>query len=185
LLDLIAAGPAGAWIRGELGPQLACDLDQAWVRRQYPPGKYPPLHAPHGWHQDGALGFDFLAEPGGMVPPEAVLPMATCWIALNSCGQDAPGLELVRPRLNTLLAPAELADERVRGRFAPEDFWRPTMEPGDALLFRGDILHRTYVTPLMTRQRTSLELRFFQGNNLPARLQGGQRRPRLYRLRQW
>ena len=170
LLAGMSAGSAGEWIQDELQGPAACDLDQAWVRRQYAPRHYPPLHAPHGWHQDGALGFDFLSQGDGDFPPGAMLSMVTCWIALNSCGVESPGVELVTRRFEGLLAPTDLAAERVRARFAPEQFWRPAMEPGDALLFRGDVLHRTHVTPAMTKNRTSIELRFFPANNLPARL---------------
>jgi hypothetical protein len=166
----IGSGAASAWIRDELQSRIVCDVDQAWVRRQYAPARYPPLHAPHGWHQDGALGFDFLSHAGGAFPPDALLPMVTCWIALGSCGVEAPGLEFVTRRLEGLLAPVELTDARVRTRFTPEEFWRPVLEPGGALLFRGDILHRTHVTPEMTRDRTSIELRFFPADNLPTRL---------------
>jgi hypothetical protein len=166
----ILAGPAGAWITDQLGNRTACDLDQAWVRRQYAPRNYPPLHAPHGWHQDGALGFDFLSHPAGKFPAGALLPMVTCWMALGPCGVDAPGLEIVTRRLKGLLAPAGLLDERVRARFAPGEFWRPVLAPGDALLFRGDLLHRTHVTPAMTQDRTSIELRFFPADRCPARL---------------
>ena len=172
LLAGISAGSAGEWIKDEFGNRSACDLDQAWVRRQYAPGKYPPLHAPHGWHQDGALRFDYLSHPDGIFPRDALLPVATCWIALGPCGVEAPGLEIIAHRLDGLLAPAELADERVRTRFAAEEFWRPVLAPGDALLFRGDILHRTHVTRAMTKDRTSIELRFFPGDNCPARLKG-------------
>src|SRR6266446_6077884 len=98
LLAEIGAGATGVWIREELGNALACDLDQAWVRRQYAPGHYPALHAPHGWHQDGALGFDFLSQPEGRFAAAALLPMTTCWIALGPCGLEAPGLEIVTRR---------------------------------------------------------------------------------------
>jgi hypothetical protein len=170
LLATICTGPAGAWMREELQGRFACDRDQSWVRRQHAPGRYPRWHAPHGWHQDGALGFDFRSsteeEPGA----QAVLPMVTCWVSLDRCGIEAPGLELVICRINDLLTPKELTDERLRMRFAPEEFWRPVLEPGDALLFRGDLLHRTYVTPPMIKDRTSIELRFFPEHNLPTRL---------------
>src|SRR4029077_7567244 len=96
----------------------------------------------------------------------------TCWVSLDPCGTDAPGLELVNRRFDALFPPAELIEEHVRSRFAAEEFWRPVLEPGDALLFRGDILHRTHVTPAMTQDRTSIELRFFPLENLPARLKG-------------
>ena len=159
-------GLVTAWAR------VACDVDQCWVRRQYAPRNYPPLHSPHGWHQDGALRFDLFAYSGLPFPPDAVLDMVTCWIPLIPCGVEAPGLEVVTRWPEGLLAPADLTDECVRARFAPETFLRPAMKPGDALLFRGDILHRTHVTPAMTKDRTSIELRFFPAHNIPARLKG-------------
>jgi ectoine hydroxylase-related dioxygenase (phytanoyl-CoA dioxygenase family) len=172
LLAAISIGPAAEWARQELPNRIACDVDQAWVRRQYAPTNYPAFHSPHGWHQDGALGFDFLSHGHVSFLPEALLSMVTCWIALSPCGTEAPGLELVTQRLETLLPPVELADARVHERFPPEDFWRPAIEPGDALLFRGDILHRTHVTPAMVKDRTSIEFRFFPANALPQRLSG-------------
>jgi len=88
--------------------------------------------------------------------------------------QSAPRRMDLADRLSMqgLVAPGELAEERVRPRFASQEFWRPVMEPGDALLFRGDIIHRTHVTSTMTRDRTSLELRFFSADRVPARLEG-------------
>jgi hypothetical protein len=163
---------AGAWLRNQLGEQLVCNRDHSWVRRQYAPHRYPRLHAPHAWHQDGALGFDFLSYPDGEYPPDAMLRMATCWIALDACGVDAPGLELMTQELPRLLSPSDLADVRIRDRFPPDHFWRPTLQPGDALLFCGNILHRTHVTPTMIHDRTSIELRFFPADNFPARLKG-------------
>jgi len=174
MISAVCAGPAGRSMFPSLGEKLACDLSQSWIRRQYAPRNYPALHAPHGWHQDGALKFDFLAFPSGVFPPDAVLTMATCWIALNPCGEHAPGLEIVSCPLTTLLPPADLADDRVRAQFAPDEFFRPLFQTGDAVVMRGSVLHRTFVTPLMTRDRTSLELRFFAANQVPPRLQSDQ-----------
>lgn len=168
----ISTGLINNWLHAELGDSIACDLDQAWVRRQYAPSHYPVFHTPHGWHQDGALKFDFQAHRAGEFPPDALLSMVTCWIALTPCGAESPGLELVTQRLEGLLTPANLIEEDVRKRFTAELFWRPVMEPGDALLFRGDMLHRTHVTRAMTKDRTSLEFRFFSADNIPSRLKG-------------
>src|SRR5207245_70955 len=172
LLATIVAGATGEWIRAELGARLAVDLDQAWVRRQYAPTHYPAWHAPHGWHQDGALAFDFHSQPGEAFPDGALLSMVTCWVSLDACGLDAPGLELVTQRLTQLVGPAELSPVYIGSRFGPDEFWRPVLQPGDALLFCGEVLHRTHVIPAMTQDRTSIELRFFPGNKLPARLNG-------------
>ena len=171
LLNSISAGVAGMWIRNILGWRLLCNVDQSWVRRQYAPSRYPPLHAPHGWHQDGALKFDFQSHPDGEFPRNAVLNMVTCWIPLDSCGHDAPGLELITDRLGALLSPRQLQTEFLQSRFTPKKFWQPSLGPGDALLFRGDILHRTHVMPEMTNDRTSIELRFFSAASIPERLQ--------------
>ncbi len=155
-----------------LGPLTACDVDQCWVRRQYAVHNAPPHHAPHSWHQDGALNFDFIAHSGAQMPADALLDMLTCWIPLTPCGVDAPGLELMRDRVDHLLAPAALTPEQVHDRYPAGSFERPAMNPGDALLLRGDTLHRTHVTPAMKHDRTSIELRFFCAQPLPERLRG-------------
>jgi len=155
-----------------LGGPAVWDLDQAWLRRQYALKDYPPRHAPHTWHQDGALGFDF-AAPGANEPgPDALLPMVTCWLPLNPCGRDAPGLELIARRVTRLLPVIALRDEYLRATFPLEAFWRPVLKPGDALLFEGGTLHRTFVTPEMASDRTSIEFRFFRADGIPARLAG-------------
>ena len=100
-----------------------------------------------------------------------MLNMVTCWISLDSCGLDAPGLELISERLGGLLSPPELRTESLQSRFSAEEFWQPILEPGDALLFRGDIPHRTHVMPEMTKDRTSIEFRLFSAASIPERLQ--------------
>ena len=96
--------------------------------------------------------------------------MVTCWIALDSCGVDAPGLEFISEKLPGLLPPAELRHEAVAARFESTKLFRSTLEPGDALLFPGDVPHRTHVTSAMTKDRTSIELRFFPSGEIPQRL---------------
>ena len=174
-LDIMAiaapllADEIGTLCHSRLGGDLACDIDQCWVRRQYAPDRYPAGHAPHSWHQDGALGFDFL---GASAPPtdDALLSMLTCWIALSPCGTDAPGLEFVDREIGTLLPLAALADEAVHARHHERQFSRPAMAAGDALVFGGGVLHHTHVRPGMRLDRTSLELRFFAAGNIPERL---------------
>jgi hypothetical protein len=173
----VSSGETSRWLTGQLGDTIICNQNHSWVRRQYAPHRYPPLHAPHGWHQDGALGFDFLSHPDGDYPLNALLQMVTCWITLDPCGVEAPGLELMTEKLARLLPPAELSHGCIRERFPAEQFWRPAMQPGDALLFSGDILHRTHVIPAMTRDRTSIELRFFPARQVPDRLDTSLYRP--------
>ena len=153
-----------------LGPSLAIDADQCWVRRQYPPESAPARHRPHSWHQDGALGFDFARCGDAPIPDTASLRMVTCWIALAPCGVDAPGLELVTDRVDRVLSPTQLADGAVDRRWPAARRVRPALEVGDAVVLSGDVLHRTHVTAAMTRTRTSIELRCFPADAIPDRL---------------
>jgi hypothetical protein len=155
-LDVLAS-QALPLVRAALGSAATPLRGQRWLRRQYPTHLAPPGQSPHGWHQDGALHFDFLTGPD----PHTVRPRAllTLWVPLVACGHDAPGLALVPRRLDRLLAPVELSDQAVTQRWGAE-VWTPHLAAGEALLFAGDLLHRTARTAAMDRARTSLELRF-------------------------
>jgi hypothetical protein len=168
-LDVWSSMSAGARLSctNVLGP-VALDLDQCWIRRQGPPG----AGNPHSWHQDGALRFEFLRAPHGALEDDALLRMVTCWITLTPCGLDAPGLELVADSPQRLLMPLELRDEAVDAEWSAAARLRPVLAVGDAVVFTGDLLHRTHVTPGMTLGRTSIELRCFPADALPARLDG-------------
>jgi hypothetical protein len=173
LLAEIAEGPAGYQIRKMLGcNQVLCDFDQAWIRRQYAPHLYPNNHASHGWHQDGALGFDFLETNNKQQESEGLLPTVTCWIALTKCGVDAPGLEFVSQTIEALLLPEELMNNTIKSRFSVDSFYKPQMDAGDALIFQGGTLHRTHVINAMQTNRTSVELRFVDKHNIPQRFSG-------------
>ena len=106
-----------------MGCQWVCNMEQSWVRK-----KFGPLQAPareyhlQSWHQDGALGVRFPVASGPAVPMTELL---TCWIPLNPCGDDSPGLEFVRRRQPALLHFTELDDSALRRRFPPGDFWAP------------------------------------------------------------
>lgn len=137
-------------------PPALLIASQCWVRRATPP---------HSWHQDGALNHDFIAAPTG-----TPLPVTTCWIALTHCGEDAPSLAWLNRPLAGLLPPGELADAAVRARWPAQAFEHAVLEPGDALWFDGTLLHRTHLTAVMTRPRTSVELRFVPVGAVPPRL---------------
>jgi len=139
-------GPMEAVMGGSSRPLL----ESAWLRRQFAPALAPPYHAPHAWHQDGGLGFDYLNDTdlvGGL------LPMVTCWCPLVACGRDAPGLAYRPGRTDALLSLDALA--AVAG---PAE--APALAPGDVLLFTGDVLHRTHARAHMTRDRVSVEVRY-------------------------
>ncbi|KAA6463056.1 phytanoyl-CoA dioxygenase family protein [Acidobacteria bacterium AB60] len=140
-----------------MGAGWSCWREQSWVRKKRSPmaeGKHGQAY--QGWHQDGALGVRFPAEPGAEPPMTALL---TCWIPLHACGVECPGLEFVRRSLKGLLHFTELDDAGLRRRFEAEDFWAPQLEAGDALIFLNGTLHRTYATVGMRWDRVSVEYR--------------------------
>lgn len=161
--------------RGLLGARPACDLDECWLRRQFPVRPDRPGTGPHSWVQDGALRHIY-CDAATPVPGEpALLDMLTCWIALDPCGTDAPGLELLRSGRLALIEPPQLEPDAIARRFGAAAMWRPVMQAGDALVFAGHVLHRTHTHASMTRERCSVELRFLDGERWPQRL-GGDRR---------
>jgi hypothetical protein len=161
VLQAVADSALREPIEAALGPAPLCNVDQSWIRHGQPA---------HGWHQDGALHFDFMAHAGQAPPPDALLDMLTCWIALTPCGTDAPGLEWADASGLPLQLPAALSPQAVLARHPAQALVRPEMQPGDALLFDGSLLHRTHALPGMSQPRTSLELRFFRASTWPDRL---------------
>lgn len=133
------------------------DLEHSWVRKRFAPALEPVLARPNGWHQDGGLGVLF-HEPGAPPPMTRLL---TCWIALEACDGSRPSLEFVNQRLEQLLHYTELDDTDLRQRFNEDRFTIPVLDPGDAVLFPGGTLHRTWQTAAMTANRVSVEYRLF------------------------
>ena len=88
----------------------------------------------------------------------------------TTCGVDAPGLELVSDRVGRVLSPAQLADGAVERRWLTSRRTQPTLVAGDALVFSGDVLHRTHLSASMTHTRTSIELRCFAADAIPDRI---------------
>ena len=168
-----AFGAGVARTAARLPPKrLVLDVDQSWLRRQYPAPNAPQFHAVHGWHQDGALGYDFSDAVDIGDRTEGLLDIVTCWIALTRCGQDAPGLEFVDETVSELLPVDGLNDDEIRRRFHSSTFRQPILEAGDAMLLPGGTLHRTHLTEWMQHRRTSVELRLFDADRLPERLLG-------------
>lgn len=142
-----------------MGCERTCGTEQSWVRKKFPPVQSPgPQYQPQSWHQDGALGVRFPLEPGPAVPMTRLL---TCWIPLNPCGRDSPGLEFVRVPQTALLHFTELDDAALRRRFPKHLFWAPALELGDGLVFLNSTLHRTYARSEMRHNRISVEYRIF------------------------
>lgn len=129
-------------------------------RRQTPQSANAPALP---WHQDAA----FLGP---------VSPVWNLWCPLVNCGEQAPGLEVLRLNLSQILAPPQLPaghiiqagdpyelyafpDAWLKERYPDTPCWLPQMQVGDLLCFHERILHRTGLLPQMTTARLSLELR--------------------------
>ena len=142
-----------------MGAAWTCEMEQSWVRKKFAPVQAPiaGYHA-QDWHQDGALGVQF-PQQAGPTPP--MTELLTCWIPLQACGADSPGLEFVRGCQAGLLHFTELGDPALRRRFQPQEFWAPALEFGDGLVFLNSVLHRTYSRDEMRHHRLSVEYRIF------------------------
>jgi hypothetical protein len=103
-----------------------------------------------------------------------------CWIPLDDgAGRVAPGLEVVRqpsepnfPLKDRGAKPENLVYDRVAidaervVELYGDKLMAPTFELGDGFAFSQDVIHRTYVTPQMTRPRLNFEFRVFSLKHL-------------------
>ena len=150
LSELFAEAIGSAWV---------CRMEHSWARKKFAPSHTPVAgYHPQEWHQDGALGIRFPEQAGEALPMTELL---TCWIPLQACGADSPGLEFVRGRQERLLHFTELDDAALHRQFAAERFWAPELELGDGLVFLNSVLHCTYTRLEMPYNRLSVEYRIF------------------------
>ncbi len=117
------------------------------------------------YHQDSRI-LEVIAPQLGPMPT-----LVNLWVPMHDCGVERPGLEVVNRPLTGLmptLAKAEnyyssigteIAPEHVEREFPAADRWHPVCRAGDFMLFKGTTIHRTYVTPAMTSERISADIR--------------------------
>ena len=121
-----------------------------------------PVDTNTAWHQDGA----FLGEQ---------VRTLNLWLGLSSCGVYAPGLDLVPRRFDRLVEAGTegayfdwaVSDDVVESQAGDAPVVRPVFGPGDALLFDHLFLHRTAISPTMTRPRHAMETWFFAPSTYP------------------
>jgi hypothetical protein len=159
LCDLVTAVGLDAALRGYLGERPAVAFDKCTFRR-IPPDLNPNAD----WHQDGAfLGTD--------------IRVLNVWITLRACGVDAPTLEFVPRRFESLVETGtggasfdwSVGPDTVAPFAARTPLERPAYGGGDALLFDEMFLHRTATDPSMTAPRYTVETWFFAPSTLPDR----------------
>lgn len=84
----------------------------------------------------------------------------TAWIALTQCGRNAPALQFIRRKRNTMIPTEPGLPFIKRSRFWFYQWTRPVYMPGDVVIFDAFTVHGTYIKPQMTSARTSLDVRF-------------------------
>lgn len=150
-----------------IGDRVSTPILVAAPRRQLPYNATEHSN-PVPFHQDGSfLGANPL--------------FLNFWTPLTPCGKDRPGLELVTVPMDRLIPPAgefdggdtgayhdiDLSQAFIEKLFDRKFFWHPEMALGDVLIFSQMTLHRTHLTPEMTKQRISVELRCANPDLLP------------------
>jgi hypothetical protein len=92
------------------------------------------------------------------------------WIPLMACGEDSPSLEVMAQRTTRVFPTVtsagdynqtEITAETVYAEFPPALRFYPKPALGDAVLFLGSTVHRSHIAPGMTKERMSLEMRFY------------------------
>jgi hypothetical protein len=149
-------------ITAYLGETPALALDKCTFRRVSCPRTGPRASVPADWHQDGV----FLGDG---------IRTVNVWMSLSHCGRDAPGLDVVPRRFDSILdtgtegavlgwAVGPGVVERIS---VSSPVSRPLFEPGDVLLFDEKFLHRTANHPAMSRERYAVETWFFAPSIFP------------------
>jgi hypothetical protein len=155
LMEAIEEVGLGDTIAGYLGERPAISVKKSTLRRV-------PIDTGTDWHQDGS----FLGEG---------IRTVNLWLALTSCGADAPSLDIVPRRLDEI-APTGTDGAHFDWSVGPgmvdqvaegSPILRPSFEPGDAILFDEKFLHRTGVSPGMTNPRYAIESWFFAPSTYP------------------
>jgi hypothetical protein len=155
LLEVVHQTGVGSLVEAYLGERPALSANKCTLRRV-------PVDTSTDWHQDGA----FLGRQ---------VRTLNLWLALSHCGTEAPGLEIVPRRFDDVLDTGtegalfdwSVSPVVVERAAVGVGVLRPEFAPGDALLFDHLFLHRTGITPGMSRERWAIETWFFAPSTYP------------------
>jgi hypothetical protein len=159
LCEQVFTAPVRSACAALLDDGYRLSLQHSRIRRQTPPNG--AMHAPFPWHQDAGSGY----APGRML---------TIWITLTPCGENAPGLDFYRRPHTTQIWGGDHAEEAL-GALAAGDRYTFSAQPGDAIIFTGETLHRTQPSsPMMMLDRLSIDIRVMEANVTPANTIGSE-----------
>jgi hypothetical protein len=156
VLDQFERAGLQSTISAYLGERPAISVNKGTLRKVDP-------GTGTGWHQDGA----FLGD--------GVRAM-NVWLALNRCGDIAPGMDVVPRRLDEIV-PTGTEGATFEWSVSPAaaseaageaGILRPIFEAGDVLLFDEMFLHTTATDPSMTQTRYAIETWFFGPSGFPS-----------------
>jgi hypothetical protein len=155
LIETFEMAGLGDVLTGYLGERPCLSVKKCTLRRV-------PVDTGTDWHQDGS----FLGEG---------IRTVNVWLALTDCGVDAPALDLVPRRMPGIVETGShgaMFDWSVGPGMVEivadgAPVLRPEFAAGDALLFDERFLHRTGVSPGMTRERYAVESWFFAPSKYP------------------
>lgn len=155
LIKVIRNTVAADAITGYLKERPALSAKKTTLRRV-------PPDSNSGWHQDGAfLGKD--------------IRTVNLWIALTDCGTDAPSMDMIPKRLNSIIKTGgggasfswSLDNAAVAQATGNLDPVRLQFKAGDAILFDELNLHRTAADRQMKHNRYAIEAWFFAPSAYP------------------
>jgi len=149
---VLSQSPIKACVEAYFGQPIGLSLNSSSVRLSEVSNDVRRV-----FHQDGS----FL---GGM-DTETI----NCWVALDDCGVESPGLEVFPQRINELLPVGgqgaatswEIAESVAYARMGADKAWFPTFRAGDAFVFDHLHVHRTHLTAQMSRDRFAAECWMF------------------------
>jgi hypothetical protein len=155
MLELFRAAGLPELVTGYLGEPALYSVQKTTLRKAEP-------SVAGAWHQDGA----FMGDVRSL----------NLWLALSRCGDEAPGLDLVPRRLDTIVATGtdeavlsyQVSQRKAEEAAGDRQIVRPIFEPGDALFFDELFLHQTGSDPGMRNPRYAIENWFFGPTGFPA-----------------
>jgi ectoine hydroxylase-related dioxygenase (phytanoyl-CoA dioxygenase family) len=142
-----------------LGGNAALSVEKSVLRRAEPDNSEKWDYA---WHQDGA----FLGDE---------IQSLNLWVALSNCGEDAPSLDLITKRYNSILPTGtdrasydwSLGPQLVESEIAEHGYEHLIINEGDIVFFDHFNAHRTGMIKGMTKPRYAIECWFFSEYGFP------------------
>jgi hypothetical protein len=160
LLGLIVRSQLPNIYHSLYGESVMCSYEHCSVRYQ----RADLRQKSYTFHQDASYHSRDPLDHAGL----------TTWIPLCDCGVDAPGLQVypraiadVLPVPEGIEGPYLFCDTQTVLDHFGEDLWAPALSAGDVLIFNHFVVHRTYITDGMTKERQSVDFRVFPRSRIP------------------